>query len=219
MKPRPQSLYNQLEDHDVSNMLRVPICALLMTSLAAMLEAAKPPRPIALTIVLDFQGPHSERSVDAMKHELQHIMSGAPVSVSWRSATEVTGPPPIQNLVVFRFKGKCILEPVGYLLDERGPMAFTYSTDHSVQPFGEVACDQVTAAVRPAMWGSDFAEADFLLGRALGRVVAHELLHMLSKSNAHAREGLAHESLTGQQLIAPVLQFTPADLDRIYTLP
>ena len=75
------------------------------------------------------------------------------------------------------------------------------------------------AAVRPAMWGSDFAKADLLLGRALGRVVAHELFHMLSRSNAHAREGLARESLTGQQLIAPVLQFTPADFDRIYTLP
>jgi hypothetical protein len=199
-------------------MSRARICALVMAASAAMLQAAKPARPLALTIVLEFQGPHSERSMDAMKHELEGIMSDAPVSVSWRSPTEVMGTP-ADNLVVFRFKGKCVLEPVGYLLDERGPMAFTYATDREVQPFGEVACDRVVAAVRPAMWGSDFARADLILGRALGRVVAHELLHMLSKSKAHAREGLASESLTGQQLIAPVLQFTPADFDRIYTLP
>jgi len=194
------------------------ICALLMTAIAVLVQAAKPVRPAALTIVLEFQGPHSERSVDAMKRELEGIMSGAPVSLEWRSPAEVVGAA-VDNLVVFRFKGKCILEPVGYLLDERGPLAFTYSADRAIQPFSEVACDQVTAAVRPAMSGSDFAKADLLLGRALARVVAHELLHMLSKSSSHARTGLAGEALTGQQLIAPVLQFTPADFDRIYTLP
>ena len=86
------------------------------------------------------------------------------------------------DLVLVRFTGKCVLEPVGYLYDERGPMAFTYSTDGVVQPFSEVACDKVTSVVRSAMSGGDFANADVLLGRALGRVLAHEVVHILSKS-------------------------------------
>jgi hypothetical protein len=199
-------------------MRRAPIRAFVLLALATILPGATPPRPMALTIVLEFQGPHSQRSIDAMKRELEGIMSGGEVSVNWKSRKEAAGAP-AEHLVVFHFKGKCILEPVGYLLDERGPMAFTYATDGSMQPFAEVACDQVTAAMRPAMWGGDYGKADLLLGRALGRVVAHELLHMLSKSGAHGREGLAAEGLTGTQLIVPVLRFSAEDFERIYTLP
>ena len=198
-------------------MRRATICAIL-PALAAMLPGASPPRPLALTIVLEFRGPHSDRSVDAMKREVEAILGAGELSVNWQTRRDLAAATR-DHLVVFRFKGKCILEPVGYLMDERGPMAFTYETDGHMQPFGEVACDQVTATVRPAMSGGDFAKADLLLGRALGRVMAHELFHMLSGSGGHSRQGLAAERLTGSQLIAPVLEFSAEDFDRIYTLP
>jgi hypothetical protein len=95
-------------------------------------------------------------------------------------------------------------------------MAFTYSTDGVVQPFSAVACDKVTSAIRPAMSGGDFAKADVLLGRALGRVLAHEVVHMLSKSGEHGRDGVAKTSLSGSQLIAPKLQLGAADLERMH---
>jgi hypothetical protein len=105
---------------------------------------------------------------------------------------------------------------VGYLYDERGPMAFTYSTDGVVQPFSAVACDQVTSIVRSAMAGGDFANADVLLGRALGRVLAHEVVHILSKSAVHGHAGVARTALSGSQLIAPELKLGAADLERIH---
>src|SRR5260370_41133174 len=104
-------------------MRHVLICAVCI----ATAWAARPPRPAALTIVLEFQGAHSDRSIDAMKRELEALMTGAPIALSWRSPAEVMRAP-VDNLVLFRFKGKCILEPVGYLLDERCPLAFTYLT-------------------------------------------------------------------------------------------
>ncbi|HMC58462.1 MAG TPA: hypothetical protein VKJ01_04655, partial [Candidatus Solibacter sp.] len=154
--------------------------------LATMLTAATSARSAGVTIVLDFQGPRSERSVQEMKREFEAIMKATGLAFEWRlrdDANLVTS----NHLVVVRFKGKCVLEPVGYLYDERGPLAFTYSTDGVLQPYSEVACDKVTSSVRSAMFGGDFAKADELLGRALGRVLAHELVHMLSKSGAHAR--------------------------------
>jgi hypothetical protein len=116
---------------------------------------------------------------------------------------------------VVHFKGKCVFEPVPYLIDERGPMAFTYSTDGVVQPFSEVACDRVTQAMRSAMAGGDFAHGDVLLGRALGRVLAHEVVHILSKSREHGSSGIAKTALSGSQLIAPELRLEPEDLERI----
>ena len=113
------------------------------------------------------------------------------------------------NLMVVRFKGTCVLKPVPYLYDERGPMAFTYSTEGEVQPFSEVACDQVTRVVRSAMSGSDFARADLLMGRALGRVLAHEVVHILTKSGTHGHDGIAKTALSGSQLIGPELRLEP----------
>ena len=194
----------------MQRMRHVLFCAIWLTALCLRGDAA------GLTIILDFEGPHSQRSVDEMKREFEGIMKDSGVTFDWRlleqAHQEVFG-----NLVVVRFKGKCVLEPVGYLFDERGPLAFTYSTEGVVQPYSEVACDKVTALVRSAMFGGDYAKADELLGRALGRVVAHELVHMLSKSGAHGRQGIAKAALSGKRLISPELRLDAADLERLRT--
>ena len=168
-----------------------------------------------ITIVLDFQGPRSEQSVAEMKREFAGIMKDTAVRFDFRSRSQASQET-LSDLVLVRFKGKCVLDPVGYLYDERGPMAFTYSTDGAVQPFSEVACDKVTSAVRSAMSGGDFANADVLLGRALGRVLAHEVVHMLSKSGAHGHTGVAKTALSGSQLIAPELRLEPEDVERLH---
>ena len=171
-----------------------------------------------ITIVLDFDGPHSEKTVSEMKREFEGIVKGAPITVGWRTRQQAQREA-LANLVVVRFKGKCVLDPVPYLYDERGPMAFTYSTDGVVQPFSDVACEKVTTAVRSAMFGGDFAKADLLLGRALGRVLAHEVVHMLSGTGDHGHEGVARKALSGNQLIAPELRLAPEDIERLSNPP
>lgn len=187
----------------------VSICAFACLAIA-------PSFAEGITIVLDFQGPRSEPSVAEMKREFAGIMKDSPLRFDFRSRNDASREE-YSDLLVVRFTGKCVLEPVGYLYDERGPMAFTYSTDGIVQPFSAVACDKVTSAVRSAMAGGDFAKSDLLLGRALGRVLAHEVMHILSKSGAHGRTGIAKTALSGSQLIAPELRFGSQDLERMHT--
>jgi hypothetical protein len=178
----------------------VRICVLL----AAAVFAASAENPV-LTVVLDFQGPRSAKSVEEMKREVESVMKSSGLTLDWRTRGEA-GASGFDNLVVVRFKGKCILEPVGYLYDERGPLAFTYSTAGEVQPYSEVACDRVSAAARSAMSGRDFAKADVLFGRALGRVVAHEMMHMLARSGAHGHAGVEKAALSGKSLISPEMR-------------
>jgi len=149
----------------------VAICALVFSA-AARLASAE-----GVTIVLEFQGQQSEQSIAEMKREFNGIMKDSALTFDFKSRTEAANLS-FSNLVVVRFQGACVLKPIPYLYDERGPLAFTYSTEGEVQPFTEVKCDQVTRAVRSAMSGSDFARADMLMGRALGRVLAHEVVHI-----------------------------------------
>ena len=183
------------------------ICALVCLALPAFAEG--------VTILLDFQGPRSEPAIAEMKREFTGIMKGSPVTFNFKSRAQVAEETPADLLVV-RFTGKCVFEPAGFLYDERGAMAFTYSTEGVVQPFSDVACDKVTSAIRPAISGADYGKADLLLGRALGRVLAHEVVHMLSKSGTHARDGVARTALSGNQLIAPKLKLGPQDLERMH---
>jgi hypothetical protein len=186
----------------------------VLLAFAVTLTAAAPVKPRNLTIVLDFKGAHSEKSIAAMKKELGNILGHTGLAFSWESPEEAAEST-AENLVVVSFKGRCILEPVPYLYDERGPLAFTHSVDGEMQPFSEVECDTVTSSVRSAMFSGDYNKADLLLGRALGRVLAHELVHILTNSPMHAKEGVQRTALSGTQLIADHLKLTEADLLRV----
>ncbi len=179
--------------------------------------AAPQPVPAAsrvLTVVLDFRGPHTGASVEAMKHEVESVLRETGISFRWPSRVDAARES-YAELVVVRFNGKCVLEPVPYLFDERGPLAFTYSTDGIVQPFTEVACDRVAASVRQAMAGGDFSRRDQIFGRALGRVVAHELVHVLAAAKEHGHTGVAQPSLSPFKLVAPSLPLSPEDVQRL----
>lgn len=182
----------------------------------ALLVAAAAPcaRAEGITIVLEFQGPKNDQSVAEMKREFEGIMKSSSLTFDWKSRAQAENAS-FADVVVVRFKGACVLKPVPYLIDERGPMAFTYSTEGEVQPFSEVACDRLTSVVRSAMSSSDYANADQLMGRAMGRVLAHEMVHILTRSGAHAHSGIAKTALSGHQLIGPELRLEPQDIVRI----
>jgi len=186
----------------------------------AALPASSATRTNNLTIVLDFKGPHSQRSVDAMKQETQGILKDAGLHLDWKSSEEAAGES-FSDLVVVRFNGACELPPPPLYdeLGETGPLASTYTTDGHVQPFSEVSCDRVGAFVRSGMRGGDFKKADQLIGKALGRVVAHELVHMLTGAKGHSHEGVFKPGLTVEQLVAGELPLSPGDIERLRSRP
>jgi hypothetical protein len=204
-------------------MLRVSNCVFLITGLT--IAAAALPlgagvdhySPSVLTVIMDFKGPHSTASLKEMKRESGLILSSTGVKLDWK----ILGQDPFasySDLVVMTFKGSCEFEPAPPRYDELGPigpLATTKTTNGEVQPFGEVNCDRVVNSARSAMAPEDFARGDLLVGRAMGRVVAHELVHMLTRSGEHGHEGVQKPALSGKQLIAASLPLSALDIDRL----
>jgi hypothetical protein len=149
-----------------------------------------------------------------MQRETEGILKGAGLHLDWRLPADAAREA-FDDVVVVRFKGTCEFESLPYGFDELGPMAFTYSSDGTIQPFTQVSCTRVAASVRSAMSGRDLRSADMLFGRALGRVLAHELVHVLTGSGSHGREGVQRPSLSGRDLISGSLLLSPADLARL----
>ena len=185
----------------------------------AALAADRNPAPSSLTLVIEYETPPSPASIAEMRQELKFLLSETPVRVDWRLRSEISSGLEIADLAVIRFRGNCRMETMPVVFDERGPLAFTHTSDGEILPFSEVLCDRVRVLARSAMFGGDFARQDQLLGRALARVIAHELYHMVGQNHGHGKEGVARHSLTGSQLIADRFALQPRDAARMGRKP
>ncbi len=195
-----------------------PVAASLIAALFALPSLHAKGFGPSLTVLVEFEQAAPNASVGEMRREVQHLLRPSGRDVDVRLRSEVQPDDQLQDLVLVRVKGSCrSAMPDPMLIDERGPQAFarSYTVSGEVQPFGEVSCERVGRAVDSALWGGQRTNRDELLGRALGRVVAHEVFHMMANTAKHSRKGVFQESLTGAQLIGEGMQFEPADLARL----
>lgn len=193
----------------------VLICVVLTVCLVFVMAATSTHSiPSGLTVILDFRGAHSDPSIVEMERESGDILKTTGLKLDWRLRDQTAGQT-YPDLVVMTFNGSCKFSQTPRVYDELGPLASTKTTDHVIQSFGEVDCDHVISAARSAMFGRDFAHADMLVGRALGRVVVHEIVHMLTNSAKHGHDGVFEAALSGRQLIAPSLPLSAMDVDRL----
>ena len=163
------------------------------------------PPPSEIAVLLDFKGDYSELSVEQMKREFTSIMKPSGIAFTWQDLKEFRVGTDFPALVVVRFRGNCDLSGMRPLQHQPGAFAFAHVSDKQVMPFIEVNCDQIRGSLFAAMWGEDFEYRDFLLGRAIARVLAHEMHHVLGNTCEHQKHGLAKEALSGRDLISEAL--------------
>jgi hypothetical protein len=161
--------------------------------------------PTELTIVLDFEGQHAEESIVEMKRETASILKPAGFLLDWHLRDEV-GHSSYANLVLVKLRGECLMDPSLRSHPVRGPLASSHTTRTKVMPFADIRCDAVSSLVGPA--------DSVIFGRALGRVLSHELWHILGNTFAHAENGIAQRALSAEQLVSGRLDLDPADLER-----
>lgn len=167
------------------------------------------------TLILQFDQPHSERTLAVIRTELGTVMQNAGFTFDLKLFSELGPWAEFNDLMVVKLKGNCRLDdaPVQKASSSL-PLALAHTTDGKVLPFLEVFCDQVRAVVRPALWGDQLRIPDALMGRALGRVIAHEIYHVITGTR-HSATGIARHALSGPQLISDELFFQPEDIERM----
>jgi len=158
-----------------------------------------------VTVVVNFEKPHSEASVVALRHELSNLLEPAGLDVDVMLRSELPPYPEFSELVVFEMKGSCSMKsrplPIGELPDERGPLAMAYSSDGQILHFGEVECDRVRECLQRITGRGSPEKHQAAFGTALGIVMAHELYHMIAGVKAHTKGGLTKKSLSARELL------------------
>jgi len=170
-----------------------------------------------LTVLLSVDGKASAVALKELKSELNDIMVDTGRKLDIRFRQEAAPSETFEDVVLVKLRGNCKIERFIPFLDERGPLAWTHATDGQILPFAEVACDRIASSVASVLWGAERKQADRFLGRALGRVLAHELYHILGKTHEHNQDGsLAKEAVSVKQLISDRrFGFDVRDLNRM----
>jgi hypothetical protein len=158
-------------------------------------------------VFLDFDSVPGQVPVDTMKKEVDKILKPAGVALDWRMASENHGNEVFSGLVVLKFKGKCKLEgwadaPPGLPPGVEHTLGTTKVVNGKVMPFTEVRCDEVKRALAYLRPEANQRERQKAFGVALGRVVAHELYHILASTTGHAARGLAKASESLEDLVS-----------------
>ena len=168
----------------------------------------------SLTVVL--RGERLPDSIsNAMRPEAQTAVEPAGVRLVWkdRPSGEVEGP-----VAIVELRGRCAsVAPIGRAAETRSaePLAQTQIVNGEILPFADLLCDAIHRLVDRDLRGTHSAERQELLGRAYGRVLAHEIYHILLHSSEHGSHGLGRWEQSSSELLAPNDSFAESDERRL----
>jgi hypothetical protein len=154
-------------------------------------------------------------TVESMEQEASRIFADAGIAFSWTNATGQIPYAPGDLPVWVRFLGNCRLEPGRISTPTDGPMARVFERDGNIAPFVEVDCGRTAAMVWQIRGTNSLPLVVRAFGRALGRVVAHELYHYVTQSAHHGASDLFRKSMKSRDLMLPDVRFEQAEADAL----
>jgi hypothetical protein len=158
----------------------------------------------------------------AMSRELDALMRAAGFRVILRGADGSATSGGAEHLVLVEMRGLCVAQfstlAAAPLLSSV-PLASSSVADGKVLPFTSVDCSALNRFLAPVALNQPQAEQDFLYGRSLARLLAHEFYHVLAQTENHAPAGIAKARFSIADLLADHLDFETIALVRLHLPP
>ena len=161
--------------------------------------------PIAL--YTQFQQEAPPAVVEAMRQEVAAIMAPMGLRFEWRALSAAQGEEVSVELAVLTFKGRCETSRLVPLDRRAGALGWTHVSEGTILPFADIDCDGVSSFLQNGILGVRVPDREEVYGRALGRVVAHELYHIFANTQHHGSGGVGKAAYTVQNLLSDDFQF------------
>ncbi len=194
------------------------VTAVLLTTTVNAASLPSGTNPVAtgtIGVFFDYQNRPAQFTIDTMEREIQSIMHPEGLEFSWQEMGKAKSEGVFADLVVVKFKGTCsgFLGPVSSFGHNTEPasLASTDVSDGRVLHFTEVHCDELLHYLSSNVAGLNEAARNQLYGRALGRIVAHEMWHIFAATEKHASGGIARACHSREELVQPVFVFDPSE--------
>jgi len=159
-----------------------------------------------VTLYMQFQQVPPSLMVQAIQSELAAIMAPTGLQFTWRPLEEA-GQQVSSQLAIVHFKGECDAEGLRQESGFPGPLGWTHISDGEILPFIDVNCDGLRIFVQRDLASVSEEERETVFGRAVARILAHELYHLLANTRSHTSGGIAKSAYSVHELLAPILQF------------
>jgi len=192
------------------------MCCLLNIALSAERpEPVAPPRREVVVYLRTAAGQPAQ-PVEEMKREAKALLEPAGYTLAWRRLPNAVGEVVDVPLVVVELRGTCQAPRRG---DELAPLlnpsslASTSVVNGDVLPFSWLECGTLSRMLAPALTAMG-SRRDYLYGRAMGRLIAHELFHILTHTRGHDMGGVAKPYFSAQDILAEHFEFEASTLAR-----
>jgi hypothetical protein len=193
--------------------------SLAVFALISMSAAASDfPPSAAITIYLKARTA-DVAAVTYMKRELSGLMQTAGYRLEWLNASAAI--PDVRNgqLVVLDLTGNCSAAkvPAESASEDLGieSLASTPVSDGQVLPFSTLDCGSLNRVLGRTLAAEPAQRRPWLYGRAMARLAAHELYHVLSETRDHSREGVSKPCFSARDLLVDHFEFENAALARM----
>jgi len=186
-----------------SNMKAPFFCFALAVLPASGQEASLVP----IALYTEFQREPPPTVFAALQDEVNLIMASSGLGFTWRALSEARSGIGSVDLAVITLKGRCDVAGLTRHGSNPGPLGWTHISGGVILPFAEVDCQGIRGLIQKQLitMGAESREEAF--GRALGRVVAHELYHIFAKTARHSSSGVGKSKFSVQELLSPDFRF------------
>jgi len=156
-------------------------------------------------------------AADTIEKELQQLFSPADIQVAWKTGRNNANEE-YEHIVVASFAGNCSVaelprpqKPQPNLL----ALGETSVQRGGILPFFTVNCDRIIQMIRPMLDPLSMPLRQTMFGRAVARVAAHEIYHILAQTPDHDESGVAKASFSPGDLMVEGFRFRASSLHRL----
>jgi hypothetical protein len=157
-----------------------------------------------------YAGPASGLDAEAssfMRSELQQLLSPVGIDVVWKALADRKSGENFELVAVATFDGSCAGDKSAPV-PAATALADTSIADGHVLPFLRIDCPRLIG-----MLGSQVKSE--VLGRALARLAAHEIYHIVAQTTEHQETGIAKASFSVRDLTAPRFELDAWSINRM----
>jgi hypothetical protein len=189
------------------------ICLLNVGAFAASSEPAFE-RSNDLFIYLHHQADFPANVSDAMWQETAELMRPTGYHVR-----QLDTPHQVHAafLVVVELEGRCSAETPATIPATQRRLASAVIENGRILPIVKVSCTALQQFLASRL--NSKPDAQFLFGRALGRLLAHELYHVAGETTQHTQIGVTQAAVSASELISAQFTFCRAAVEKLRPSP
>jgi hypothetical protein len=160
-----------------------------------------------VTLYTDFQSSIPPAVEAALRDEVNSLMSPMGLRFDWQALSDFRSETVSTSVAVAHFEGRCDVTGLVMRENQPGSLGWTEISDGTILPFTHVDCERVRTFLQTTLLGFHAQDRERAYGRALGRILAHELYHVFADTPKHASRGIAKENFGVNDLLTADFPF------------